>query len=163
MFGPEIIVKTYRMPIAATPAQISAFCQISGCCRLVYNWALDWRKAHIATSPRDENGKISPLSKNDQLNGLPALKKIRTFLKDCPSQALQAAIGDLHEGVVGPERSAHLASQVGPRVVPVSAGRSVLHPQDPQGGDCGRWDHLPRWREVQGQIPSRAEVRHDPV
>ena len=99
MFGPEIIVKTYRMPIAATPAQISAFCQISGCCRLVYNWALDWRKAHIATSPRDENGKISPLSKNDQLNGLPALKKIRTFLKDCPSQALQAAIGDLHEGV----------------------------------------------------------------
>jgi len=99
MFGPEITVKTYRVPIVATPAQISAFCQISGSCRLVYNWALEWRKSHAALSPKDENGKFSTLSKNDQINGLPTLKKIKTFLKDCPSQALQAAIGDLHDGV----------------------------------------------------------------
>jgi len=106
MFGPEIIVKTYRVPIVATPEQISAFRQISGCCRLVYNWALEWQKAHARIILKSETGKTKVLSKNDQINGIPALKKIKSFLKDCPSQALQAAVGDLHDGI-----ARHLSGQ----------------------------------------------------
>lgn len=99
MFGPEILTKTYRYALRPTPAQISAFCQISGCCRLVYNWGLEQRRAHDASAPVDEDGKLVRLKVNDQINGLPKLKKIKTFLADAPAQTLQAALRDLDDAV----------------------------------------------------------------
>jgi IS605 OrfB family transposase len=93
MFGPEIITKTYRVAVVPTPEQISAFCQISGCCRLVYNWGLEQQRASVNSTPRVE------VSISDQNKSLTFLKKIKTFLKDAPAQSLQGALVDLHEAI----------------------------------------------------------------
>ena len=87
----ELRTLAYRFRLMPTPAQEQMFVQISGCCRLVYNKALE---AHQEAYARDK----ATLSGRDLTKFLPAWKKEHAFLKTPPAQTLQAAIFDLHDG-----------------------------------------------------------------
>lgn len=81
----------YRFRLMPTPAQEQMFLQIAGCCRWVYNKALE---AHQQAYRRDQQ----TLSGRELTKFLPYWKKEHAFLKTPPAQTLQAAIFDLHDG-----------------------------------------------------------------
>lgn len=78
-------IKYELNPTARQKEQIRQTC---GCCRLVYNTMLDMR----ITAYKDSKENISTF---DLINQIPALKEEKTFLKECPSQALQQAVKNM--------------------------------------------------------------------
>ena len=81
----------FRYRLMPTPAQEQLFLRISGCCRLVFNKALE---AHQATYAET---KQSP-SKFDMMKRLTGWKREHPFLQEALSQPLQQAIHDLYDG-----------------------------------------------------------------
>ncbi len=82
----------YRFRIYPSKEQEAAFRRISGCCRLVYNLALEQRRDHWRRYRAKVGRHISVVS---QINELPELKREVTFLKEVPSHTLQQALKDL--------------------------------------------------------------------
>ena len=83
------MLKAYRFCIYPTLEQERLFRWTVGCCRFVYNLALEQRRLDWHRS------KPLRLTSYDQINELPDLKVEAPFLRDVPSQALQQAIVDL--------------------------------------------------------------------
>lgn len=83
------IRKAYRFRVYPTPEQIVLLCMTLGCCRLVYNLALEQRRLF--------SRKGRSLNYNTGANDLPALKKAFRFFAEAPSQCLQQALRDLEE------------------------------------------------------------------
>ncbi|MEI8397349.1 MAG: RNA-guided endonuclease TnpB family protein [Rhodospirillaceae bacterium] len=82
-------LKAYRYRVYPTTEQENLFRQTVGCCRLVYNLALEQRKLNWHRS------KPLRLTSYDQIKELPALKDEVPFLRDVPNHPLQQAIVDL--------------------------------------------------------------------
>ncbi len=78
----------YRYRLYPTKDQETLIAQHLGCCRFVYNWALDRKN----TAYHDES--IS-LSKYDLMNQLPTLKEGFPWLKEVNAQSLQQSIHHL--------------------------------------------------------------------
>ena len=81
-----------RIRLYPTPAQEDAFRCIAGCCRLVYNAALEqrrdfWRAKRAATG--------TGFSWIEQKRELLAMKQDMPFLKEVPAHCLQMALQDL--------------------------------------------------------------------
>lgn len=91
------LIKAFKYRIYPTEEQVSALRQADGCCRMVFNQGLQERKIFYRTAPRDADGKVigDVINYQSQQNQLPELKNIKSFLKDAPSQCLQAALKDL--------------------------------------------------------------------
>lgn len=88
--GQRRIVRGSTFPIKATPEVEQRLRQIAGCCRLVYNLALEqrsfaWRYSHHRVGYPDQTAEIA------------ALKTDYPWLKEAPAQALQQAANDLHQ------------------------------------------------------------------
>ena len=81
----------YRFRLMPTPAQEQMFLQIAGCCRLVYNKALETHQEAYAREG-------VTLSAFEMIKYLPGWKKELPFLKVPPAQALQAVVRDLADG-----------------------------------------------------------------
>jgi putative transposase len=81
----------YRYRLMPTPAQEQMFLRISGCCRLVFNKALEAHNAVFAA------GGKAP-SKFDAIKSITEMKKEHPFLKEALSQPLQQAVVDLYDG-----------------------------------------------------------------
>ncbi|QRM35656.1 RNA-guided endonuclease TnpB family protein [Microvirga sp. VF16] len=81
--------KAYRFRIYPTLDQIVLLCMTIGCCRLVYNLALEQRRLF--------SRKGRSLNYNTGANDLPALKREFPFFADAPSQCLQQALRDLED------------------------------------------------------------------
>ena len=80
-----------RYRLYPTKEQETFFLQVSGCCRFVYNKALELhQKAY-------EKSGTSP-SKQDMVKKIPSWKKEKGFLKQALSQPLQQAVHDLYDG-----------------------------------------------------------------
>ena len=77
--------KGFKYRIYPTEEQINLIERTFGCCRLVYNNALDRRKK--AWSRRSE-----PASTASLINNLPTMKEYLSFLKEVDSKALQQSI-----------------------------------------------------------------------
>lgn len=86
-----LIMQAYRYRLYPTPAQEQMFVQIAGCCRLVYNKALE---AHQKAWTEEQKS----LSAIDLINQIPAWKQEHAFLKTPPAQTLQAVVRDLADG-----------------------------------------------------------------
>lgn len=84
--------KAYRVRIHPTSAQEAAFRQISGCCRLVYNLALEQRQT-FWRQHKAQTGR--PISWMGQKRELPALKAEAPFLRNVPAHCLQMALAEL--------------------------------------------------------------------
>lgn len=80
-----------RYRLYPTKEQEEFFLQVSGCCRLVYNKALELHQTSY-----EETG-ASP-GKYEMIRMLPVWKKQQGFLKQVLSQSLQQAIEDLFDG-----------------------------------------------------------------
>ena len=80
-------LQAYKFRIYPTEEQILSLRRIAGCCRLVYNLALEQRQ--LAWSRGVSLGYVS------QANELPALKAEFPFLKEAPSHSLQSALRNL--------------------------------------------------------------------
>lgn len=89
---PRLHHRAWRFRIIETPDQAAAFAQIAGCCRLVYNLALEQRRDH-GRRYRDRTGH--GLTVVSQVNALPELKQVAPFLTQAPSHCLQQAVYDL--------------------------------------------------------------------
>jgi putative transposase len=87
MFWSMRIRKAYRFRIYPTTVQIMLLSMIVGCCRLVYNLALEQRRVF---SRKGRN-----LNYYTGANDLPDLKKDFPFFAEVPSQCLQQALRDL--------------------------------------------------------------------
>ena len=79
-------IKYELNPTKEQKQKIRMFC---GCCRLVYNTMLDKKITAYKQNHQE-------LSEFDLIKQLPQLKEELSFLKDCPSQALQQAIHNLN-------------------------------------------------------------------
>ena len=85
-------MKATRVRIYPTAAQAEALEKIAGCCRLVYNVALEQRRDHWRRFKACHGNTISWYS---QKRELPALKQEAPFLAEVPSHCLQMALQDL--------------------------------------------------------------------
>jgi len=81
--------KAYRFRAYPTPEQVVQLSMTLGCCRLVYNLALEQLRLF--------GRKGRSLNYNTGANELPALKKAFPFFADAPSQCLQQALRDLED------------------------------------------------------------------
>jgi putative transposase len=81
--------KAYRFRVSPTPDQVTQLSMTVGCCRLVYNLALEQRRLF--------SRKGRSLNYNTGANDLPALKKTFPFFAEAPSQCLQQALRDLED------------------------------------------------------------------
>jgi putative transposase len=88
------ILKAYKYRLEPNSSQRVAFEQYAGCCRFVWNWALDQRKQYYAATGES-------LSWAEQDAQLKYLKKQFPFLSDAPSQCLQQVIKDLDRAYKG--------------------------------------------------------------
>jgi len=88
---PGLEVLAFRYRLFPTPEQEGFFLQVSGCCRKVYNLALEAHEAAYAATGKG-------LSTYDLHKQLPGWKQAFPFLKAVPAQCLQAAIADLGDG-----------------------------------------------------------------
>lgn len=86
-------LKAYRFRIKPTPEQIAAFSGIAGCCRLVYNVALEQRRSFWRQYKQRTGSSISWFSQKRELRDL---KAEANFLKSVPAHCLQAALADLN-------------------------------------------------------------------
>lgn len=84
--------KAYRVRIYPTKAQEEAFLRIAGCCRLVYNLALEQRRSFWRQHKARTGRNISWIG---QKRELPALKAAAPFLAEVPAHCLQMALADL--------------------------------------------------------------------
>ena len=82
------MLKAIKYELNPTKMQKEQIRKTCGCCRLVYNTMLD-RK--ITTYKENK----TTLSTFELINQIPALKKEKEFLKECPSQALQQAVKNM--------------------------------------------------------------------
>ena len=83
--------KAYKYRIYPTPAQEQWLAKNFGCCRKVYNIALDWKiKAYQADK--------TSLTYNDLATALPSLKKCYPYLREADSASLQQTIRHLFAG-----------------------------------------------------------------
>ena len=89
--------RAYRFRIVETPEQAASFARIAGCCRLVYNLALEQRRDHGRRYRIATGFWIGSVG---QRNELPALKEVAGFLAEAPSHCLQQALIDLHKAFV---------------------------------------------------------------
>ncbi|WP_404295339.1 RNA-guided endonuclease InsQ/TnpB family protein (plasmid) [Microvirga sp. RSM25] len=83
------IRKAYRFRVYPTPEQVVQLSMTVGCCRLVYNLALEQRRLF------SRNGRN--LNYYTGADELPELKKEFPFFADAPSQCLQQALRDLED------------------------------------------------------------------
>lgn len=83
-----------RVRLYPTPEQEVAFAKISGCCRLVYNLALEQRSDFWRQYRRSTGSSLSWIA---QKRELPSLKEALPFLKEVPAHCLQAAMQDLDQ------------------------------------------------------------------
>jgi putative transposase len=83
--------KVFRFRMDPTPEQRESLARMAGARRFVWNWALNQRKQHYATT-----GKGLPSAELSR--GLTALKQqpALAWLKEADSQALQQVLADLH-------------------------------------------------------------------
>lgn len=81
-----------RLRIYPTPEQAQAFAQIAGCCRLVYNAALEQRRDFWRQYRATQGRHIHWMG---QKRELPALKDAFPFLAEAPAHCLQMALQDL--------------------------------------------------------------------
>jgi putative transposase len=81
--------KAYRFRVCPTPEQVMQLSMTVGCCRLVYNLALEQRRLF---SRKGRN-----LNYYTGADDLPDLKKAFPFFAEAPSQCLQQALRDLEE------------------------------------------------------------------
>ena len=88
---PGVEVLAFRYRLFPTPDQEAFFLQVSGCCRKVYNLALEEHQETYAQTG------ASP-SAYDLKKRIPVWKRAHAFLKEVPAQALQCAILDLGDG-----------------------------------------------------------------
>lgn len=89
-----LILKAYRYRSEPNSFQREAFEQYAGCCRFVWNWALDQRRQYYAATGKS-------VSWVDQANQLKHLKKQFPFLAQAPSQSLQQVLKDLDRAYKG--------------------------------------------------------------
>ena len=89
--GASVEILAFRYRLMPTPEQEAMFVQISGCCRVAYNQALEEHNAAHAASG-------ATLSAYDLHKRIPAWKAERPFLKMAPSHALQASVSDMKDG-----------------------------------------------------------------
>jgi len=82
------IDKAFRYRIYPTPDQERALTRIAGCCRVVYNLALEQRRIW---------GRAHRIQYESQANELPALKDAFPWLAEAPSHCLQQALIDLRQ------------------------------------------------------------------
>lgn len=81
----------FRYRLMPTPAQEQLFLRIAGCCRLVFNKALEAHNAAyeaMGTAP----------SKFEAIKSITQMKKAHPFLREALSQPLQQAVVDLYDG-----------------------------------------------------------------
>ncbi len=83
-----LVKKAYRFRLEPNQSQVRELLQYIGCCRFVWNWMLEQRKAFYKTT--GEKVALGELDKQ-----LSPLKKHYPWLKDCPSQSLQQSLQDL--------------------------------------------------------------------
>jgi putative transposase len=81
--------KAYRFRVYPTGEQVMQLSMTVGCCRLVYNLALEQRRLFSRTG--------RSLNYNTGANDLPALTKAFPFFAEAPSQCLQQALRDLED------------------------------------------------------------------
>lgn len=82
------MLKAIKYELNPTKMQKEQIRKTCGCCRLVYNTMLD-RKI---TAYKENKTTLSTF---ELINQIPALKKEKEFLKECPSQALQQAVKNM--------------------------------------------------------------------
>lgn len=82
------MLKAIKYELNPTKMQKEQIRKTCGCCRLVYNTMLD-RKI---TAYKENKTTLSTFELTNQI---PALKKEKEFLKECPSQALQQAVKNM--------------------------------------------------------------------
>ena len=82
------MLKSYKYRIYPTPEQQTLINKTFGCCRFIYNLALETKNYAYATHRKN-------LSCFDLINQLPELKKENGWLKEVDSQALQQSITNL--------------------------------------------------------------------
>ena len=89
-----ILRQAYKYRLQPTANQHKLFSQYAGCCRLVWNHMLNLQKAI-----KDKG--LEPLSYNTMAGNLPVWKQSDelSFLKDCPSQALQQTLMNLDRAI----------------------------------------------------------------
>lgn len=87
-------LKAYKYRLDPSRSQCEAFEQYAGCCRFVWNWALDQRKQYYAAT-----GKSMSWAEQDAQ--LKHLKKQFSFLGEAPSQSLQQVVKDLDRAYRG--------------------------------------------------------------
>lgn len=87
-----------RIRLNPTSEQVEAFQRIAGCCRLVYNTALEQRRTFWRQYHRAEGRHLHWMS---QKRDLPALKEAAPFLADAPAHCLQMALQDLQRAFDG--------------------------------------------------------------
>ena len=88
---PEVEHLAFRYRLMPTPAQEHLLLRIAGCCRLVFNKALEVHNAAY------EATGAAP-SKFDAIKSITAMKKAHPFLREALSQPLQQAVVDLYDG-----------------------------------------------------------------
>lgn len=81
-----------KIRLYPTPEQAAAFGRIAGCCRLVYNLALEQRRDHWRAHKATTGTSFTWFS---QKRELPALKEVAPFLREAPAHALQSALRDV--------------------------------------------------------------------
>ena len=81
-------LKAYKYRLEPNSSQCEAFERYAGCCRFVWNWALDQRQQYYAAT-----GKSMYWAEQDAQ--LKHLKKQFSFLGVAPSQSLQQVVKDL--------------------------------------------------------------------
>ena len=85
---------TIRIRLDPTPAQVTAFTQVAGCCRLVYNCGLEQRSAFWRQHKRATGFSFNWMGQKAEL---PAMKEAAPFLSDVPAHCLQMALQDLQK------------------------------------------------------------------
>jgi len=89
--GHEVDHMAYRYRLMPTPEQEVFLLRVAGCCRWVYNKALEKHQAIYASTG-------SAPSQVDMINAIVGWKKEYRFLKEALSQPLQQAVIDLYDG-----------------------------------------------------------------
>lgn len=88
------ILKAYKYRLEPNKSQRMAFEQYAGCCRFVWNWALDQRQQYYAATGKS----MSWVEQDAQLKHL---KKQFSFLGEAPAQSLQQVVKDLDRAYKG--------------------------------------------------------------
>lgn len=82
------MLKAYKYCLVPNEVQRAMLQRIFGCTRFVFNLGLETKKAVYASAKKNVSGL-------ELINQLPGLKEVAPWLRECPSQALQASLRNL--------------------------------------------------------------------